>query len=70
MANDNVAAIANVAVTVLPEILALVRSRHAAADPGAPTPTDADVLRGLETAVKDSIAKDDEWLAAHPPTEG
>lgn len=68
MAGDtaNVAAIAGVAVRIVPEIVALVRSFHTAANPNAPTPTDAEVLEGLRQAVSSSIAKDDAWLAAHP----
>jgi hypothetical protein len=62
-----VAAIAGVAVQLIPEIMAMVRARHATADPNAPTPGDAEVLAGLAQAVQSSIATDDAWLAAHPP---
>lgn len=59
-------ALVNVGVAILPEVLALFRSRHAAADPNAPTPTDAEVLAGLKAAVEQSIATDNDWLARHP----
>lgn len=61
-----VASIAGVAIQIVPDIIALVKARHAETDPNAPTPSDADVLAGLKTAVESSIAKDDQWLAAHP----
>jgi hypothetical protein len=55
-----------VALAVLPDVLAIIKARRAAADPNAPTPTDLEVLEGLRAAVTDSLAKDDAWLAAHP----
>ena len=61
------AALINTAIANLPAIFAWIRSAHAQAAPGAPPPTDAEVIAALQAAVASSIAKDDAWLAAHPP---
>lgn len=58
--------IVSVAIQELPSILALIRQRHADAHPDA-TLTDEQVLAGLASAIMSSLAKDDAWLAAHPP---
>ena len=59
-------ALVNTVATVLPGIFALIRANHAAAHPGAPEPTSAEVIAAFETAVAESLARGDAWLAAHP----
>ena len=61
--------ILNTALGALPSILALIRDRHAAATPGAPPLTDADVIAGLHSAVTSVVEKGDAWKAAHPPNQ-
>jgi hypothetical protein len=56
----------NLIIGQIPGIIAMVKANHAATDPTAPPPTDADVLAALQQAVASSIAKDDLWLQAHP----
>jgi len=58
-------AIINTAITVLPSIIALIRG---SAPAGAPQLTDEEMLAALQRAIDSSLAKDDAWLAAHPPT--
>ncbi len=49
----------------LPTLVDLIKSRHAAVNPSAAPLTDAEVLAALQQAIASSIAKDDQWLAAH-----
>ena len=56
----------NTAIQALPGILALIRANHAQQNPGEPPLTDADVLKALDDAVTQSVAKDEAWKAAHP----
>lgn len=51
---------------VLPGIIALIKANHAAANPDAPVPTSDDVIAAFESAVAQSLARGDAWLAAHP----
>jgi len=50
----------------LPSIFDFIRQEHAQQHPGEPPLTDDDVKAALAAAVASSIAKDDQWLAAHP----
>jgi hypothetical protein len=54
----------------LPGIFALLRANHAAANPGAPVPTSAEVIAAFESAVAQSLARGDAWLVAHPAGGG
>jgi hypothetical protein len=58
--------LANVILQALPAIIALFKSFHGSANPGAPVPTDAQVLAALLQAGVQSIAIDEQWKAAHP----
>ena len=55
------------AIQELPNIISLIKSWHQSANPGAPEPTDDEVIAALHAAVQSSIAKDDLWIAQHPP---
>lgn len=59
----------NVAIAILPEVMALFRQRQTAEDPNVKTPDDAEMLAALQQAVKSSQLRDDIWLAAHPKTK-
>lgn len=52
-----------VAIQQLPGVLALLRAHIGSDD----TSTDEDWIVALNEAVNASVAKDDRWLAAHPP---
>ena len=60
------ASLVNTITGALPGIIALIRANHAAANPGAPEPTSAEVIAAFESAVAQSLAKDAAWKAAHP----
>jgi len=60
-------AIFNTAIGALPSILALIRERHAAANPGAPALTNEEAIAGLHSAVASVVGKGDAWKATHPP---
>ena len=62
--------IASVAIQNLPMILAAIKGWHTAANPGGVVPTDEEVIAGLKAACDASLAKDAQWLAAHPPDIG
>lgn len=62
----DVTGLVNVATSLLPSILAMIRENHAQAHPGAPPLTDADVFAALAQAVESSVAKDETWKAQHP----
>jgi hypothetical protein len=57
--------IVNTAINNLPGIIALIRGNHRPA-PGAPPLTDEEVTKALLLACDSSLAKDENWLAAHP----
>lgn len=59
-------AIVNTAIANLPGIIALIRTNHRQ-PPGAPPLTDEEVTKALLLACDSSLAKDEAWLAAHPP---
>jgi hypothetical protein len=56
----------NLLIGQLPVVIGMIKGLHAQADPNAPPVTDAEVLAALQQAVASSIAKDDQWLQAHP----
>lgn len=69
MANEQtIVAVTNAVAVVLPSVVALVKALAAKSAPGAPVPTDAEVLALFGSTCLKSLAADDAWLAAHPPT--
>ncbi len=50
----------------LPGIIQAVKDAFGGANPGAPVPTDEEIMQAFEQAFQSSRAKDDAWLAAHP----
>lgn len=60
------AAILQAALASLPAVLALLRDNHAATNPGAPPPTDEELIAGLHEAVGSLVGKWEAWKAAHP----
>jgi hypothetical protein len=62
----NLQPLVGVAIQILPDIIAMLRTKAATADPSAPAVDDATALAALMSAVASSVAKDDRWLAAHP----
>jgi hypothetical protein len=69
MPDPNTASIVNTAIGALPGIIALIKSAHSTNNPDAPVLTDEQVLDALNQAVASSVAKDEQWLAQHPPAE-
>lgn len=59
--------IIGVAIQILPDVLAMLRAKHASEHPDAPALTDEQAQAALAAAVQSSIAKDDAWILAHPP---
>lgn len=57
----------NTAINNLPGIIALIKGDHASRNPDAPALTDEQVISALKSAIASSLAKDEQWLAAHPP---
>jgi len=55
-----------IAISEAPAVIALLRGLFQQKNPSAPVPTDAEVIAAFEKAFKSSLAKDDQWLAAHP----
>lgn len=49
-----------------PEVIAFLKDAFAKKNPDAPLPTDEEVIAAYQQAFASSIAKDDDWLAAHP----
>ncbi len=65
MPDAGTVSIVNTAIQALPGILALIRANHQS-PVGTPPPTDAEIVTALQQAVASSLAKDEQWLAAHP----
>ena len=49
----------------MPSILAFARAAFIEQNPGAPVPTNAEVLAAYQTAITESLAEDADWLAQH-----
>lgn len=54
-----------VAIQNLPAIIDSLREWFHEANPGAPLPTDTEVIEAYQQALASSLAKDAAWLAAH-----
>lgn len=54
------------AIEALPDVLHAVKDIFKKSSPDAPPPSDMEVLQALDIAFVASLAKDDQWLAAHP----
>lgn len=54
------------AIKEVPAVIALLKARYSQQHPDAEVPTDEEVLAAYATAFQSSLAKDEEWLAAHP----
>lgn len=50
---------------VVPCAIEMVKSRHTHVNPNLPPLTDEEAVALLNQAVASSVAKDDQWLAAH-----
>lgn len=57
-----------IAIQELPALIEAIRSLFVTANPTAPVPTDAEVVAAYQQAYALTIATDEAWLAAHPPT--
>ncbi len=62
-------AVIPIIVQELPDIIALIKSAHAAANPGAPPLTDDQVHAGLLMVASASLAKDDTYFASQPTSD-
>ena len=54
------------AIKEMPNIIDFVKSAFVKANPGAPMPTSEEVLQMTAQAITSSLAKDENWLKAHP----
>ena len=59
-------ALVSVAIEQLPAVIALLKSAFQRTAPGAPQPTNEEVMAAYQAAITSSLAKDDAWLRAHP----
>jgi hypothetical protein len=58
-------ALVALAIQQLPAVQFL-KDWHQAENPGAPVPSDSDVIAAYQAALASSLSKDDQWLQAHP----
>ena len=58
--------LAAIAIQNLPAIIDALKGMFLRANPGAPLPTDEEVIAAYQEALASSLAKDANWLAAHP----
>lgn len=54
------------AIQEVPGVIALLRGALKKTVPGAPVPTEAEVMAAFNAAFFSSLARDDQWIAAHP----
>ena len=59
-------AIVTILIQQMPTILAFGRGLFVSQNPGAPQPTDEEVIAAYQEALASSLAKDAAWLDAHP----
>jgi len=62
--------LAAIAIQNLPAIIDSLKGWFHAANPGAPEPTDAEVIAAYQAALASSLAKDAAWLAVHGTGNG
>ena len=55
------------AIQHLPDIISRLKEVFGHQNPGAPVPSDEEVIAAYQAAFAASLAKDEAWLAAHPP---
>ena len=63
---DSESALITLAIQQVPSIIDAIKSIFASQNPGAPTPTDAQVIAAFNSAFASSLAVDDAYLAVHP----
>lgn len=56
----------SLAIQQVPDIIALLRAAFVTQNPNLPEPTDAELIAAYQSAFVSSLARDDQWLAAHP----
>ena len=54
------------AIQEAPTIIGYLKVLFAKANPGAPVPTDIEIINAYEAGFLSSVAKDEAWLSAHP----
>ena len=59
-----------IAIQNLPAIIESLKGFFQQANPGAPLPTDEEVIAAYQEALASSLAKDANWLASHPQLSG
>ena len=59
-------ALMQVAIDELPGILAFLKAAFRKRHPSEPEPSNEEVIAAYRLALASSLAKDEQWLAAHP----
>lgn len=59
-------ALVGLVIQELPQLIDSVRTLFVQQNPGAPLPTDEDVIAAYQQALASSLARDAAWLAQHP----
>jgi hypothetical protein len=54
------------AIAELPSAISLIKDLFVQQNPSEPVPTDDEVTAAYQAALASSLAKDAQWLAAHP----
>ncbi len=54
----------------LPAIIDSAKGWFQNANPGAPLPTDTEIIEAYMDALASSLAKDEQWLSSHPELSG
>jgi hypothetical protein len=60
------ALLVNVAIQELPSLIAFFKEAFAQEHPEQPEPTEAEIVAAFQQACASSLARDAQWLAAHP----
>lgn len=58
-----------IAIQELPGIISMIQGAFLSQNPHQPLPSDEAIMAALEESFRSSLAKDDQWLAAHPADE-